>query len=114
MIWNKDDLGMSMRYDASAKSAEGMGFAVQAVGVREPDDFKDAFSIMDREPPDAILMVSDTLTLSNRKRVYDYASAHRLPAMYEYDPLVREGGLMSYGPDLSESSSAQRPWPTKS
>jgi ABC transporter substrate binding protein len=28
---------------------------------------------------------------------------HRLPAIYEYDPLVREGGLMSYGPDLRES-----------
>jgi hypothetical protein len=39
----------------------------------------------------------------NRKRVFDYAAVHRLPAIYEYDPLVREGGLMSYGPDLRES-----------
>jgi putative tryptophan/tyrosine transport system substrate-binding protein len=103
MIWNKDDLGMSMRYDASAKSAEGMGFAVQAVGVREPDDFDEAFAVMDRERPDAILMVSDSLTQLNRKRVFEYANARRLPAIYEYDPLVHEGGLMSYGPDLKES-----------
>jgi putative tryptophan/tyrosine transport system substrate-binding protein len=103
MIWNKDDLGMSMRYDASAKSAEGMGFAVQAVGVREPDDFDGAFAVMDRERPDAILMVSDSLTVLNRKRVFEYANARRLPAIYEYDPLVHEGGLMSYGPDLKES-----------
>ena len=39
----------------------------------------------------------------NRKRVFEYATAHRLPAIYEYDLLVREGGLMSYGPDLKES-----------
>jgi hypothetical protein len=71
--------------------------------VREPDDFNEAFAVMDREPPDAILMVSDSLTVLNRKRVFDYAAAHRLPAIYEYDPLVREGGLMSYGPDLRES-----------
>jgi putative ABC transport system substrate-binding protein len=103
MIWNKDDLGMSMRYDASAKSAQAMGFAVQAVGVREPDDFNEAFSVMDRERPDAILMVSDSLTTLNRKRVFEYANARRLPAIYEYDPLVRDGGLMSYGPDLKES-----------
>lgn len=103
MIWNKDDLGMSLRYDASAKSAEAMGVAVQAVGVREPEDFNEAFSVMDRERPDAILMVSDSLTVLNRKRVFEYANAHRLPAIYEYDPLVREGGLMSYGPDLRES-----------
>jgi putative tryptophan/tyrosine transport system substrate-binding protein len=103
MLWNKDDLGMSLRYDASAKAAVAMGIDVQAVGVREPDDFNEAFVLMDREPPDAILMVSDSLTVLNRKRVFDYAATHRLPAIYEYDPLVREGGLMSYGPDLRES-----------
>jgi putative tryptophan/tyrosine transport system substrate-binding protein len=26
-----------------------------------------------------------------------------LPAIYEYDFLARDGGLMSYGPDLTES-----------
>jgi hypothetical protein len=25
MLWNKDDLGMSLRYDASAKAATAMG-----------------------------------------------------------------------------------------
>jgi putative tryptophan/tyrosine transport system substrate-binding protein len=103
MLWNKDDLGMSLRYDASAKAAAAIGVEVEAVGVREPDDFNEAFAVMDREPPDAILMVSDSLTVLNRKRVFDYAALHRLPAIYEYDPLVREGGLMSYGPDLRES-----------
>jgi putative tryptophan/tyrosine transport system substrate-binding protein len=103
MLWNKDDLGMSLRYEASAKSAAAMGVEVQAVGVREPDDFNEAFTVMDREPPDAILMVSDSLTILNRKRVFDYAATHRLPAIYEYDLLVREGGLMSYGADLVES-----------
>jgi putative ABC transport system substrate-binding protein len=103
MLWNKDDLGMSLRYDASAKAAAAMGVEVEAVGVREPDDFNEAFAVMDREPPDAILMVSDSLTILNRKRVFEYAASHRLPAIYEYDPLVREGGLMSYGPDLRES-----------
>jgi len=52
---------------------------------------------MNREPPDAILMVSDALTTLNRKRVFEYAASRRLPAIYEYDFLVRDGGLMSYG-----------------
>jgi putative tryptophan/tyrosine transport system substrate-binding protein len=103
MLWNKDDLGMSLRYEASAKAAESLGVNVQALGVREPDDFNGVFEAMDREPPDAILMVSDSLTTLNRKRVFDYAAAKRLPAIYEYDALARDGGLMSYGPDLKES-----------
>jgi putative ABC transport system substrate-binding protein len=103
MLWNKDDLGMSLRYQASAKAAQGIDVEVQALGVREPDDFNDAFAAMTRELPDAILMVSDALTVLNRKRVIDFAAEHKLPAVYEADDLVREGGLMSYGADRSES-----------
>jgi putative ABC transport system substrate-binding protein len=102
MLWNKNDLGMSLRYEASANAARELGVTVQALGVQEPEDFDDAFTGMDRYPPDAILMVSDSLTTLNRKRVFAYAAARRLPAIYEYDPLVRDGGLMSYGPDLKE------------
>jgi len=103
MLWNKNDFGMTLRYKASAAAATSLGVTVQALGVGEPDDFADAFAAMDRDHPDAILMVSDPLTILNRQRVFDYAAAHRLPAIYENDPYVRAGGLMSYGADLKES-----------
>ena len=61
---------------------------------------------MDREKPDAILMVTDALTLLNRKRVFDYAAAHQLPAIYEQDFMTRDGGLMSYGAEARNSSIA--------
>ena len=104
MLWNRDDLGMSMRYEASADAARSIGVTVQPFGVREPNDFNGVFEAMDRDPPDAILLVADVLTNLNRKRAFDYAGAHHIPALYEYHlPWVRDGGLMSYGPDLQES-----------
>ena len=103
MLWNRDDLGMTLRYGASAKAAQVLGVSVQELGVREPDDFNGVFEAMDREPPDAVLMVSDVLTVLNRKRVIDYASAKRIPAIYEEEQFVRDGGLMSYGADAKES-----------
>jgi putative tryptophan/tyrosine transport system substrate-binding protein len=103
MLWNRNDLGMSQRYEASADAARSIGTTVLPLGVREPDDFNGVFEAMDKDPPDAILMVADSLTTLNRKRVFDYAGAHRIPALYEYDFYVRDGGLMSYGPDLKES-----------
>lgn len=103
MLWNKDDLGMTLRYQASAKAAQALGLSVQALGVREPDDFNEAFTAMNAEPPDGILMVADGLTNLNRKRVFEFAAAKKIPAIYEYDFLARDGGLMSYGPDLTES-----------
>ena len=40
MLWNQDDLGMTLRYRSSAGAAESIGVAVQALGVREPNDFE--------------------------------------------------------------------------
>jgi putative tryptophan/tyrosine transport system substrate-binding protein len=103
MLWNKDDFGMTLRYEASAKAARALGVTVLALGVNEPDDFNGAFDIMNDEKPDSILMVADALTILNRKRVFEYAAAKKLPAIYEFDFIVRDGGLMSYGADLTES-----------
>ncbi len=103
VLWNADDLGMTLRYRAAEAGAQALGIVVVPLGVREPDDFGVAFETMDRDKPDAILMVTDSLTLLNRKRVFDFAAAHRLPAIYEFGSIVRDGGLMSYGPDEDES-----------
>jgi len=102
MLWNADDLGMTMRYKSAEAAARTLGFDIQPLGVREPEDFAAAFSAMVRDRPDAILMVTDALTALNRKRVFEFAAQQKLPAIYEYDFLVRDGGLMSYGPDMGE------------
>ena len=102
MLWNRDDLGMTMRYKSSSAAAQSLGVAVQPLGLRQPNDLLRALEAMDGERPDAILMVADSLTGLNRKRVFDYANAHSIPAMYEYDFFVRDGGLMSYGADVKK------------
>ena len=102
MLWNAEDLGMSLRYKAAEAQAHNLGIDVESLGVTAPNGFDAAFSAMITRPPDAILMVSDVLTMLNRKRVFEFAVQHKLPAIYEYDFLVRDGGLMSYGPDVSE------------
>jgi putative tryptophan/tyrosine transport system substrate-binding protein len=102
MLWNAEDLGMSLRYKAAEAQARSLGLEVESLGVTAPNGFDSAFAAMMNRPPDAILMVSDVLTMLNRKRVIDFAAEHKLPAIFEYDFLVHEGGLMSYGPDVSE------------
>jgi len=99
MLFNAADLGMTLRYRAAATAAQVLDVSIQTLGVREPNDFDDAFAEMTRSRPDAILMVSDALTILNRKRVIEFAAVNRLPTIYELSSLVRDGGLMSYGPD---------------
>ena len=39
----------------------------------------------------------------HRQRIFDFAAARRLPAMYSSREVSDRGGLMSYGPSLAES-----------
>ncbi len=103
MLFNAADLGMTLRSRAAEAAAKVLDVSVQTLGVREPSDFGNAFAEMTRSRPDAILMVSDTLTVLNRKQVMEFAANNRLPAIYEFSFLVRDGGLMSYGPNLRET-----------
>ena len=103
ILWNQDDLGMTLRYRQIDRAARALGVTVQALGVREPDDFGAAFSAMTRERPDALFLVADVLTNLNRKRVIEFAATHRIPAMYDSSLVVQDGGLMSYGPSNVDS-----------
>jgi len=107
MLWNGEDRAMGQRYQLSAASASSLDLTVQPLPVREPQDFDTVFADMERDPPDAGFMVVDGLTGSNRKRVIEFAAAHRIPFEYEGDFIVREGGLLSYGPDLAEVGERQ-------
>ena len=103
VLWNADDLGMTMRYREVEKAAHARHVTVQPLGVREPDDFNMAFSAMTAQRPDALFLVTDALTALNRKRVIDVALLHRIPAMYEFSFLVRDGGLTSYGANQDDN-----------
>ena len=102
VLWNAQDHAMTLRYLEIDRAARVLGVSVQPLGVREPDDFERAFATIERDRPDALIMVTDALTNLNRKRVLDFAATQRVPAMYEFSSVVGEGGLMSYGPSYDD------------
>ncbi len=97
VLWNASDQGMTLRYHKIEEAARVLGVKVQPIEVRTPDDFEPAFAAMTRRRPDAMFLVADGLTTMNGKRVVEFANAQRIPAMYEWNFLVRDGGLLSYG-----------------
>jgi putative ABC transport system substrate-binding protein len=102
VVWNRDDAGMTLRYREIERAAKAMSVDVHALGVREPDDFQHAFTEMSRRRPDALFVVADALTTGNRKQLLEFAAAQRIPAIYEFGFIVRDGGLLSYGPSADD------------
>jgi putative ABC transport system substrate-binding protein len=51
---------------------------------------------------DALFVVTDPLTATNRVRINTWALAGRLPTMHGFREHVEAGGLMSYGPNFPD------------
>jgi putative ABC transport system substrate-binding protein len=63
-----------------------------------PSTTRDAtFATLVQRKAEALLVTSDALFGSNRRRLIELAAGHRIPTSYFDSDFVREGGLMSYG-----------------
>ncbi|HEY2980780.1 MAG TPA: ABC transporter substrate-binding protein [Anaerolineales bacterium] len=54
-----------------------------------------------RQHAQAIMVVPDPITTNHRREVVELAAKQRLPGMYVMRDFVDDGGLMSYGVDMS-------------
>jgi putative ABC transport system substrate-binding protein len=70
---------------------------------RVPEDLEPAFAQFIHEKVEAVLVPPDTSFATYRERITQLAARSRLPAIYFTRVYVEAGGLMSYGPDISES-----------
>jgi putative tryptophan/tyrosine transport system substrate-binding protein len=82
-------------------TAQALGVhQLQALEVREPEEFEAAFGELARTRPDALLVEPNALNGTYRQRIAAFAAAHRLPTMAGVRSFVEAGGLMAYGPRL--------------
>jgi ABC-type uncharacterized transport system substrate-binding protein len=88
------------------RAIEGAGpaFRVQvtAHGARDAAELERVIDQFAGEPNSGLIVLPNPVTLGNRKLIIAMATRHHLPAAYVYRYLVAEGGLVSYGTDLSE------------
>ena len=83
-------------------AASSLGVQVQAVGVRYAAEIERTIDAFAREPSGGLVVLPNPVTEGNRKLIIAMAARHRLPGVYAFPYLVREGGLISYGVDLAD------------
>jgi putative ABC transport system substrate-binding protein len=82
-------------------AAPTLGVAVTSVELRRSEDIAPAFETL-RGAAEALYVVGEPLTATNRTRINLLAAGARLPTMHFAREYVEAGGLMSYGPNLPE------------
>ena len=50
-----------------------------------------------------MIVFPDSLTLVRRKEIAEFAARERIPSMYGWTEFAESGGLVSYGPRLTEN-----------
>jgi len=85
------------------EAARALGLSLHIVEVHRAEELESAFAAMTRAGADALMVLSDSILLSQLPgRIADLAATHRLPAIYVRRVYVDAGGLMSYGPSLPD------------
>ncbi len=79
-------------------AAQAMGLELHSAEISTEDGLEDAFVAMNKATAQALILLTDSIFFSQRKRAVDLASKYKLPAVYFFPVFVEEGGLMSYGP----------------
>jgi putative ABC transport system substrate-binding protein len=103
MLWNSTNTGMVLRARETEAAAKILGVALRSQGVYDIDTFDSAFTAIARDRPDALLTLVDPFTMSQRRRIVEFAAQHHLPEMYEAREFVEAGGLMAYGPNGADA-----------
>ena len=66
------------------------------------ENLENAFSAVIEASVDALLVTADPIFTGRRKQIIAFTAEHKLPAIYQWNLFVLDGGLISYGADLAD------------
>lgn len=91
-----------VQLDEASRAQAALGIDLVFKGIAVPEGLDEAFAALKRDGVAALFVVSDVSTITNRFKLGEAALRHRMPMMMSNKRYLTGGGLMSYGPDISE------------
>jgi putative tryptophan/tyrosine transport system substrate-binding protein len=76
--------------------ATALGLQFELVEASDSHGLDDAFLMLSRKRPDAVLVVADPFLAGERARIAEQMIKNQLPSIYSYHEHVVAGGLMTY------------------
>jgi putative ABC transport system substrate-binding protein len=101
-LWNSNNGSHQAYLDEWRALAPQLGLHLIFVEVHSPNQFESAFAAMMQERPEALTVTFDPFHMSHVGWIVDFAAKQRLPTMYMVRDNVAAGGLISYGPGISD------------
>jgi putative ABC transport system substrate-binding protein len=96
------------RTQTSAEQLEQLRPVAPSLGIRltvaeaaEPAELEAAFSMLMKEDPQVLLVLSDPIFTAQQNHIAEIAGRNRLPLVSDWRETAEAGGLIAYGPKFS-------------
>ena len=103
VLANPNHAGESVEFAETQAAANIMSVSVQRHTAQLADDFAGAFSSIAKQRANGLITVPDALMLAHRKEIAEFAVKLRIASFGGWSEFADAGGLMTYGPNLSDS-----------
>jgi putative ABC transport system substrate-binding protein len=102
IIANPEHHGVNLERANSEQTGQRLAIEIRYYPTASLGQLNAALQAINEDPVQAISLFSDGFAVQNRKVIFDYAAAHRLPVIAAWSVFARSGALCSYGPLQSE------------
>jgi len=90
------------QFAAVQSASSSFGVELSPIGVRDAGEIERAVAAFARESNGGLIVTAISATTIHRELIIKLAARHRLPAVYPFRFFVTSGGLISYGPNLTD------------
>lgn len=90
------------QYKATESAARAMKLELYSLPFRRSDEFAASFEAARSRRAQALVVLSAPSVFLNLSRLADLALQHRLPAICVFPQFADSGGLMGYGPNITD------------
>jgi ABC-type uncharacterized transport system substrate-binding protein len=97
-----NNTGNTLQVRHAQDAAWALGVRLQPLEVRGPSEIERAFAAMTTERAGALIVFVDTMLLDHQTRIADLAARRHLPMVFAQIDQAEAGGLMAYGPSVSD------------
>jgi putative ABC transport system substrate-binding protein len=85
------------------EAAPKIGRRIFVTKASNDADLDAAFASIVRERIGALLVASDPFFDTRRRRIIAFAAQNKLPTIYQFREYAIDGGLLSYGPSITDA-----------
>jgi putative tryptophan/tyrosine transport system substrate-binding protein len=103
VMFNPASTSIAAQFIGSAEAAGAkLGLDTVEARVHELAEIEAVLTRLGREPSVGLILPPDTFTGFHHKLIVELAARYRLPAIYPFGYFAAAGGLVSYGPDVTD------------